>query len=355
MNVGEADVRVLSTYDDPRMASEHSGIGPHFLTTGVMSSASGSTMFTPSGLFQNETGVVRTVHMFTMDRYLACKGRCGGAMFPPFLDERGICMFRKLLGAAVVGAAMMAAMPARAATYIITYTGHVSSGYDSTGVFGSINADLTGVAYKSVYTLTYQLPGAYYYDDGVVGSAFGGQVYGAPTPVSADLTINGVTKTVSGNYLGAASQHNKFPPLPSGSLPNGYDEISHDAEDNQLIGNNYLISFVRNNIYSTSNNIISTSNITSSLNYSVQNGDISDGFFRYNLYDYRSGTQIEYAQGSLVADNVTIIPFSSPSGGDESSGAVPEPATWAMMIVGLGAVGATMRGNARRKVRVGLA
>jgi PEP-CTERM motif len=43
----------------------------------------------------------------------------------------------------------------------------------------------------------------------------------------------------------------------------------------------------------------------------------------------------------LTADNVTI-----------SAGAVPEPATWAMMIMGFGLVGAGMR---RRGVRVGIA
>ena len=39
------------------------------------------------------------------------------------------------------------------------------------------------------------------------------------------------------------------------------------------------------------------------------------------------------------------------SQGSDTTGGVPEPATWAMMIVGLGAVGATMRGKARRRVR----
>ena len=64
------------------------------------------------------------------------------------------------------------------------------------------------------------------------------------------------------------------------------------------------------------------------------NGAFSDG--RFGFYNY-SQAQVEYA-------GITTAVLPPPNG------AVPEPSTWAMLLLGFGAVGGAMRSRRRQKV-----
>ncbi len=110
-------------------------------------------------------------------------------------------MRAKVLSAAAVVAALGAMPPATAALVPVTVWRTVSSGYDQTGVFGPAGQSLVGDSYEARYLfntalgLTLSNPTKNY--------ALGGTNFGVPSPaVSASVTINGVTVTIGGDYIG---------------------------------------------------------------------------------------------------------------------------------------------------------
>jgi PEP-CTERM motif. len=224
------------------------------------------------------------------------------------------------LRAAIFAIVMSIASSAPAATFLITYTGTISSGYDTTGKFGPPATDLTGVPYRAVYTLTDPKPGATSVRFGPdefgteESSTFG---YGKANPLTGVLTINGVSHSF--DFEGSAYQFHAIQPgsfvyLASVShFTTNFPEEGHVAD--------YLI----NTIFSPVNSFLSSGDYTHPLNYKIKPGDFVYGFFQV----YREGG--DFAQGDLAPSSVTI------------SKAVPEPMSWTMMIAGFGLVGAKMR------------
>lgn len=236
-----------------------------------------------------------------------------------------------LLSAFALG---VAATPAQAAEFLITYTGTVTEGVDLTGAFGA-PGDLTGKAFTAIYKLNTGLLSVVS-DDGSTAQIFGGTEYQNPpfpvSPLSATLTIDGITHAISGIYSGKAFQSNG----PS-------DQISHFASHNvgtELHGERLAIE---NFIWSGVNNIVDTHDYTTPLNYTLQPGDFGGGGFILHHRD--NGNFVRYAIGDFRTETVIIAAV--------TTDAVPEPATWAMMIVGFGLVGGAMR--RKRTVTAGIA
>jgi hypothetical protein len=242
---------------------------------------------------------------------------------------------------AFAGAALALALPqqANAATVVITYQGIIESGFDITGVFGQAGQDLTGLSYSTVYTLTEPTAGAIVNNDGVSGSTYGGTNYGVASPVSATITINGVTQAVGGNYIGIAQQVDGLP------SQNDFDLVFHEAQDqtNTAIAesNNLIYDVIESNVF----NFVNSSNYFESLTYSVNSGDMTSGAFLFYSADLANGTTPVYAAGSLTPQSVNIAGFSVAT-------AVPEPETWAMMLMGFALIGAATRGRRKAALRV---
>lgn len=241
------------------------------------------------------------------------------------------------LTVAVIMASGIGAAPAEAATYIITYQGTVANSTDATGVFGGSGNSLDGLSFTAVYTLTAPLPGAITTGGPTFSYAqiYGGSLYGAPGPLSGTLTINGWTQAVAGDYFSTAVQINDLNP---GS---DVDEVTHHVEsrDSDTSDGNFHLNYFDTTIYSRVNSFLSIADYTAPLNYSTQPGDVGGGYFRFEGYsDF--GANAYYAVGNLKPTSVTIALA-------PDTGAVPEPATWAMMIAGFGMVGSAMR---RRRV-----
>lgn len=224
-------------------------------------------------------------------------------------------LIRKFFCPLLLLAGGLTVQPASAATILITYTGTVNSGMDTTGVFGAAATDLTGKAFTSVYTLNYPTFGVADINGSNSHETYGGALFNNASPLSAQITINGVTKSLSGAFSGDHFLQ---------TFPNPVSSISDQAiTDGQNI--------ISNLIQSPVNGVVNSLNFSVPVSYNVKSGDYAaGGFYLSHLSDFY---QVEDATGNFNTLSVNV----------ESVGAVPEPATWALLLMGFGMVGATLR------------
>ncbi len=229
----------------------------------------------------------------------------------------------RLLAAAVAAAGLLAAMPAAAVVKIAKYTGTVAHGYDQTGVFGAPNTDLTGYSWVATYTYDRAL-GGYQFTDGVsYDNSYGGAGYGiAGSPVlSSTITINGVTKVLPGAWAGYVY---------TATAP----YVQHFNKDFLDDGITYISNYNDNFSY------IAGAPASLDQNFGPVASASSYGYTQWQTFDYTTGTYTEYAYARMSTDAVYSV-----------GNAVPEPASWALMIAGFGMVGGAMRRTARQRAR----
>jgi hypothetical protein len=233
----------------------------------------------------------------------------------------------------VAGAALLAVTPhsASAATVMVTYSGYVLSGVDQPGLFGVAGVDLTGDQYTAVFTVD-TVEGHQTLSPGNYSGVYGGGCCGSPTPVvtTVVLTINGHSQEIDGTEDGSAFV------TALGFRPEATTAHS-SIETDQYTSNGFIYhrnSALYSNAYSASNPLMGWDYRNS---YIIPtSADVtSKGYFQYDVEhsnpDGSNAVLDSYLQLNLAGAFVPPIP------------GAPEPATWAAMLVGFGAVGAVMR------------
>jgi hypothetical protein len=207
---------------------------------------------------------------------------------------------------------LVAASPAAAAIMLATYTGSVLSGVDNTNLFGfGHGAGLTGKAFTATFLYDTEAgldngdPG--YYEERGGGSAWG---LGVSNPIlAATLTINSVAYEFSGD-------------LTSRILSSTAQSLER-AEGMAGGGYNMLWVYLNHAAPGDLEAAVPTTG-----------GSLSGGQFNLN----NAGGSL--ANGTLRASTLTIA--AAPVAG------VPEPAAWALLILGFGGVGGLLRDTRRR-------
>ena len=224
--------------------------------------------------------------------------------------------FKTVLGA--FAAFFLSGSGASAATMVATITGTTSdyyfgsdNGYDTTGEFGL--SDLGGTTFTATFTYNTSVgvrtttPGA---DELTNSAAF-------PDVVSATITINGVTETIAGNNTeyGFGDEAFIFP----------FRRAQFNSTDDFTVNDiNTDSSLFFEPAADTPASLTDTMTTMTTSNPTTNTLDIS-------VYDDNTNQYLHHAEVFLNASTLTI------------SAAVPEPATWAMFLVGFGAVGFAMR------------
>jgi hypothetical protein len=208
----------------------------------------------------------------------------------------------KLLLAAC--ALALTAGTAQAKIVTVTWTGLVADGIDVDGSFGDQGADLAGLGFTAVYRFDTSLGGQT--ADASSTDVQGGSRYGTATPVlSAAITINGHTFSLAGSYFGEI--YSQFD-----ANPQFYTE-AQDSADVDLW--NYLQPDGPAGGWSTAS-------------FADFDGDVS-------AIDGGAGFSTAADLFDLANQHLTIH--------SEADGAVPEPASWALMLGGFGLVGGALR------------
>ncbi|MFZ5720922.1 MAG: PEPxxWA-CTERM sorting domain-containing protein [Pseudomonadota bacterium] len=239
-------------------------------------------------------------------------------------------MQRVSLAAACAAGLLSFAAPASADVFTLTYQGVVSEGWDY-GRFG-VNGDLTGFAYTAVYTIDTATPGAT--GSGFPGfSSLGGAGPANPTK-SALLTINGITIDFAGLSSLMAEADKSFYHDTHNASARGADEVCGQGGIDCVTYDLYLF----HGIDSGSGEFVDGDILTAPMSYLIQ----PDDYVFASFADSRTigPNEVEYrARGWLAPTSLTVAPVAST--------AVPEPRTWALMILGFGAAGGALRRRRR--------
>jgi hypothetical protein len=197
-------------------------------------------------------------------------------------------------------------VPAKATIVYVTYTGTVSRGIDPGNVFG-LGANLNGQSYSVLYVFD---TGSFADNHPTENFVFGGTNFGTLSPLvgAAIITIGGVNIDIGGNAVGEIQGINNG--------QGAFSEQLHRAQDTD--GSN-----VENSIFNFSGGLPAT--ITTPFVYTVTSSDGGG-----------SGFSAFGASGDLP---VTTLVVSL----DPPTSAVPEPSTWAMILLGFAGLGFTFR------------
>lgn len=208
----------------------------------------------------------------------------------------------------------------------VTYRGGVS-GYDLTGVFGQTNTALDGT-YTAVYKFDPSHAGLFL-SSPTENLAAGGTYWNAVSPViSARLTINGQTFSFSGAYQSQLYGYR------SGTRGVQLHYVRDDVTDGSLVTSNEM----RNQLDEFRGGGL-TPWIDRPFTYDADAHDVFRvGLFEISTWNSATNSYSARAYGRL---NPGLLIYAI---------GVPEPGTWAFMIVGMGITGVTMRRRSHAKV-----
>lgn len=210
-------------------------------------------------------------------------------------------IFSRVAAAAVAG---LLAFSAQASILTVTFNGTVSSGNDTTNLFGMSGGSLVGQSYNLVYTLDSGIMNV-----GGTGGTDPGSYHdlskgGNQPTITATMTINSIAQTFASTYYTAETRQ-------LGSNPYQSFQIALYTSNS-----NYIFQ----SIYAP--NVYSSLDPTSDINFvGAGNGSFNVG-------------------GEMLGLQSTSLTQTS-----AAASAVPEPATWGMMLIGFGAIGASLRGR----------
>lgn len=243
---------------------------------------------------------------------------------------------------AALAALLAVSSGAEAAPVIYTYSGIVDDWSDRTGVFGQVGTNLPSVSFTAHFIRDDDTPGAEVVEYGHY-TEIGGPI--GVTPVHGDLTINGATFTF--DPLISFQDQASFAECLSCPLVTwehkvvdrrtslaGGGTILFDNSTLDMFGSYARVStpLVSGPDYHTLPTVFAPDALMTgsfSISRSVQDV-ISHHYFSHSL-----------AWGDLIATSMTVTTESPPTSG------APEPAGWALMLLGVGGIGAALRRTRR--------
>lgn len=218
---------------------------------------------------------------------------------------------RRALCVLTASVALSAAAPARAAIVSVVYTGTVDYGWDVTGLFGTANGDLAGLSFKMEYVFDTTRGERF---NNPYNHVYGGTVFGTISPaLSMTATINGTAQGIEAIHFASMDGLSNL----------NESRIHHQGEyyysDGLIFKYNYFNSFVQR----------ADGQLPASLEGPyyrfIQAGDFSKSYVYFNTFDYTANAYIIDTFAQMQNETLSITTLSS---------AVPEPSTWAMMLIG---------------------
>ena len=257
-------------------------------------------------------------------------------------------LHKTILRSTLAALALGMAGSASAAQYLFSFGGTVDFSTVTGGtLFGATGFGLNNARFSATITYDDTTPGLFY---SYVGSTTQTSAVGfdASNPTTGTFSINGISYNVppigNGTGQGSYSLFNNAPTLG--------DQIgigSSSVVTNGTIATDYFsrsVSFSGFLIDRSSLSLTNSINLAdlSGFNYTGTGANFHTGNFRVAESSFHNSqlTQHTVADGSYQIDRFSVERLVG------SPNAVPEPASWAMMIAGFGLVGGATRRKAAR-------
>lgn len=238
-------------------------------------------------------------------------------------------MIRSVAGAALA-AGLLTAGAAEAVTMTAVVKGTITSGYDQTGEFGTAYTDLTDEKVTVTYTFDPDLAPVRNTPGTGVDQAYGGAGYSTADWPSllAEVTIGGVTKTLTGSSYGLFDIYDV--------AYGGYDlwqgtvyDYFYDANVSSVTESSYVQTYFYDNSDFLPEGLEDPFHLTALPNSAYQ---ISS--FQFVTFDYGSGTYLDWSYGRFSIDSIRVT---------SGMAAVPLPATGFLLVAGLAGLAAARR------------
>ena len=221
---------------------------------------------------------------------------------------------------ALLAALAVSTTEARAAVVSMTYDGVIRTGFGRTSVFGAPPADLVGSAYRAVYLFDTEVGRKM--GDATFQSVAGGTVIDEPSPwLGASLTINGVTIQLLGDRRSVASTAN------GRNFTGVSSTVVHNLDPEGFV----VRSEMDHNISTRAVGATIGARLDQPFVYEVAPGDVIQRAYYEGRDPIDFQRQCCTTQFNFTPQRVTVAL------------AVPEPATWAMMVMGFGLLGTALR------------
>jgi hypothetical protein len=225
-----------------------------------------------------------------------------------------VLLQKSSMGVAVATAMSFYAPLALGEIVDVTYAGQVTSGEDSTGVFGAQGADLTGdwLVVKYVFNTSVGYTVGWPWQQ----IAYGGSCCGAGSPaLSATATVNGHSASI-----GPGTEYGEIYGFNGGPFSQQYDQDNNFTVADNVYTYNYGASAV------TSEPTSLPAQIEGPFTYNTNPLDSS--YNNVQIYTWNANTgAVSWAWADGTVSTLTIMPE------------VPEPSTWAMMLLGFAGLG----------------
>jgi hypothetical protein len=203
-------------------------------------------------------------------------------------------MNTKLIGAATAIALLAAAPSATAAIVEVTYVGTITTGYDTSGVFGAANTSLVGDSYRVNYFFDTQKTGVLYASSSpTLNSIYGGTFYGgfSSPSLGATVTINGKSASIGGSFFGETA----------GYITGTSSQQYQRAQDS-------FTTYSLSSVINPSGTLPLRTD--QPFSYAVQHGDTS-----YTFLQFDTGAQIASADGPVALVTETVFGAAGPTPG----------------------------------------
>ena len=242
-----------------------------------------------------------------------------------------------------VASVLAMSAPATAAQFLITYTGTVNNGFDGYDDFG-LGINLSRSSYVAKFILDTAV-NASVTSDSMQRLAFGGRgtVFGSPQ-ISAEFTLNNRSVFINGNPYSQIRYNNN-----DTRLQGSPDVIRHGINDDSTTSQFITDLGLSFQTIDFDMNLLDNTDYTQSFYFNASDTQYANitpdqrfGRFVYVQRVVDTNRSTHSVDANLFMSTITVAPLYAVA-------AVPEPATWAMMIAGFGIVGGAMRKTNRRR------
>jgi hypothetical protein len=230
----------------------------------------------------------------------------------------------------IAAALALGTAPAGAATIVATYTG-LASGMDRPGIFG-----VPGAVANAPFRARFGYDPARNPAGLKLGPTFAQHDgFDALAPIEGEIMIGGVTLDLRPDNGGRPFSYYAAARRTDEHGPGRIDEIFHHITQRSSRGRQTHITILTLGIGSAVHDITAGVDLTAPITYSFQPGD------------YRLGNFVRFGKAGAGLIQPDFAFDLRPQNLQVSVAAVPEPATWAMMIAGFAFTGTMLRRTRR--------